>query len=64
VLAHLARGRSNREIAAELVIEETTVKTHVKRILMKLGLRDRIHAVIFAFEHGLVPDRAILHLAE
>jgi DNA-binding NarL/FixJ family response regulator len=64
VLAHLARGRSNREIAAELVIEETTGKTHVKRILMKLGLRDRIHAVIFAFEHGLVPDRAILHLAE
>jgi DNA-binding NarL/FixJ family response regulator len=64
VLAHLARGRSNREIAAELVIEETTVKTHVKRILMKLGLRDRIHAVIFAFEHGLAPDRAILHLAE
>ncbi len=57
VLQQLARGLSNREIAGELVIEETTVKTHVKRILMKLGLRDRIHAVIFAFEHGLVPDR-------
>jgi DNA-binding NarL/FixJ family response regulator len=50
----LARGKSNNEIATELFIAETTIKTHVTRIMMKLGVRDRVQAIVLAYETGII----------
>lgn len=57
VLRHMARGATNSEIAAALIVGEATVKTHVGAIFSKLGVRDRAAAIVFAYDHGIVDPR-------
>ena len=57
VLTLIAKGLSNAEIAKELFISGLTVKSHIGRIFVKLGLRDRAAAIVFAYEHGIVAPR-------
>ena len=64
VLVLVARGRSNREIARELVIAEKTVKTHVSAILTKLDLRSRTQAALYAVQQGLVPEEGVSELVD
>lgn len=54
ILGAMAAGKSNQEISSEFFVSEATVKTHVRRVLAKLGLRDRVQAVVFAYEYGIV----------
>ena len=58
ILEAMAAGQSNQEIATAFFVSEATVKTHVRRVLAKLGLRDRVQAVVFAYEHGIVTPGA------
>ena len=58
ILLAIARGPTNGEIAEELVLSESTIKTHVGRVLAKIGARDRVQAVIFAYDHGLTGGRS------
>lgn len=59
MLGLLAQGRSNSEIAHDLVVSQATAKTHVRNVLAKVDLRDRVHAAVFAYESGLVQPGAI-----
>ena len=54
VLRHMARGATNAEIAAALVVSETTIKSHVGAVFSKLGVRHRAAAIVFAYDHGIV----------
>ena len=64
-MGYVAKGLSNAEIAAQANVSEPTVKTHIARILMKLGLRDRVQVLVYAYEHGLAsPARSAARSAQ